>query len=124
MRPNDLLLEFITTGCGRYASRKVLRNRQEFSRSCSRHQPLGEDLRIYLIAWMDQAAAFTTIGHARSTVVTASIDGIEFRVTIKQADIVELVAWVERVEQVASTSPGQCAGASLISEYSAYLSCF
>src|SRR5215208_8005277 len=112
MRPNDLLLEFITTGCGRYASRKVLRNRQEFSRSCSRHQPLGEDLRIYLIAWMDQAAAFTTIRHARSTVVTASIDGIEFRMTIKQADIVELVAWVERVGQVASTSPGQCAGAS------------
>ena len=51
---------------------------------------------------MDQAAAFTTIGQARSTVVTASIDGIEFKVTIKQADIVELVAWVERVGQVAS----------------------
>jgi hypothetical protein len=43
---------------------------------------------MYLIAWMDQAAAFTTIGRARSTVVTASIDGIEFKVTIKQADII------------------------------------
>jgi acyl-CoA hydrolase len=79
---------------------------------------------MYLIAWMDQAAAFTTIGQARSTVVTVSIDGIEFKVTIKEADIVELVVWVERVGQVASTSPGQSTGASLISEYSAYLSCF
>jgi acyl-CoA hydrolase len=50
-----------------------------------------------LVAWMDKAAAFAAIRRARSTVVTASIDSIDFKVPIKQGDIVELVARVERV---------------------------
>ncbi len=49
------------------------------------------------MAWMDKAAAFAAIRRAHSTVVTASIDSIDFKVPIKQADIVELVARVERV---------------------------
>ena len=54
-----------------------------------------------LVAWMDKAAAFAAIRRAHSTVVTASIDSIGFKVPIKQGDIVELVA---RVEQVGRTS--------------------
>jgi acyl-CoA hydrolase len=50
-----------------------------------------------LVAWMDKTAAFAAIRRARSTVVTASIDSIDFKVPIKQGDIVELVARVERV---------------------------
>ena len=50
-----------------------------------------------LVAWMDKAAAFAAIRRARSTVVTASIDSIDFKVPIKQGDIAELVAQVERV---------------------------
>ncbi len=50
-----------------------------------------------LVAWMDKAAAFTAIRRAKSTVVTAHIDSIEFKVPIKQADIVEVTALVEEV---------------------------
>ena len=49
------------------------------------------------MAWMDKTAAFAAIRRARSPVVTASIDSINFKVPIKQGDIVELVARVERV---------------------------
>jgi acyl-CoA hydrolase len=54
-----------------------------------------------LVAWMDKAAAFAAIRRAHTTVVTASIDGIDFKVPIKQGDIAELVA---RVEGVGRTS--------------------
>ncbi|MDP8948140.1 MAG: acyl-CoA thioesterase [Actinomycetota bacterium] len=50
-----------------------------------------------LVAWMDKAAAFAAIRRAHSTVVTASIDSIDFKVPIRQGDIAELVALVERV---------------------------
>ena len=54
-----------------------------------------------LVSWMDKAAAYTAIRRAKSTVVTAHIDSIDFKVPIKQADIVEVTA---RVEGVGRTS--------------------
>ena len=54
-----------------------------------------------LVAWMDKAAAYTAIRRDKSTVVTAHIDSIDFKVPIKQADIVEVIA---RVEEVGRTS--------------------
>ncbi len=54
-----------------------------------------------LVAWMHKAAAYTAIRRAKSTVVTAHIDSIDFKVPIKQADIVEVTA---RVEEVGRTS--------------------
>ena len=54
-----------------------------------------------LVAWMDKAAAYTAIRRAKSTVVTAHIDSIDFKVPIKHADIVEVTA---RVEEVGRTS--------------------
>ncbi len=54
-----------------------------------------------LVAWMDKAAAYTAIRRAKSTVVTAHIDSIDFKVPIKKADIVEVTA---RVEGVGRTS--------------------
>ncbi len=54
-----------------------------------------------LVAWMDKVAAFAAIRRARCTVVTAAIEGIDFRVPIRQGDLVELFA---RVEQVGRTS--------------------
>jgi acyl-CoA hydrolase len=50
-----------------------------------------------LVAWMDKAAAFAAIRCARSTVVTVSIEHIEFKTPIKQGEMVELIARVERV---------------------------
>lgn len=52
-----------------------------------------------LVTWMDKAAGFSAIRQARSMVVAASIDGIEFKVSIMQGDIAKLVAGVERVER-------------------------
>lgn len=54
-----------------------------------------------LVAWMDKAAAYAAVRRARSPVVTASIESIDFQIPIKQGDMVELTA---RVEQVGRTS--------------------
>lgn len=59
--------------------------------------PLGTIFGGTLVAWMDKVAAFAAIRRARSPVVTASIEGIDFTVPIKQGDLVELSARVERV---------------------------
>jgi acyl-CoA hydrolase len=50
-----------------------------------------------LVAWMDKVAAYAAIRRARNTVVTARIEGIDFKVPIKEGDLVELSARVERV---------------------------
>ena len=50
-----------------------------------------------LVAWMDKAAAYAAIRRARGAVVTASIDNIDFKVPIRQGDMVELMARVESV---------------------------
>ena len=50
-----------------------------------------------LVAWMDKAAAFAAIRRAQSTVVTVSVEDIEFKTPIKQGEMVELVARVDRV---------------------------
>ena len=50
-----------------------------------------------LVAWMDKTAAFAAIRCAHSQVVTAAIEGIAFEVPIKQGELVELYARVERV---------------------------
>ena len=47
-----------------------------------------------LVSWMDKAAAYTAIRRAKSTVVTAHIDIIDFKVTIKQAYIVDVMSRV------------------------------
>lgn len=50
-----------------------------------------------LVAWMDKTAAFAAIRRARRTVVTAAIEGIEFKVPIHEGELVELHALVVRV---------------------------
>lgn len=54
-----------------------------------------------LLSWMDKAAGYAAMRRARSTVVTAAIDNIEFGVAIRQGDMVEVVA---RVVEVRRTS--------------------
>lgn len=55
-----------------------------------------------LMAWMDKAAGVAASRRAgRGTVVTASVDGLTFRVPIREGQLVELVA---RVEEVGTTS--------------------
>jgi len=54
-----------------------------------------------LVSWMDKAAGFAAMRRARSTVVTAAIEDIAFRVPILQGDLVEIVA---RVVDVGRTS--------------------
>lgn len=49
-----------------------------------------------LMAWMDKAAGVAGSRCAgRATVVTAAVDGLTFRVPIREGELVELVAWVE-----------------------------
>jgi acyl-CoA hydrolase len=54
-----------------------------------------------LVSWMDKAAGFAAMRRARSTVVTAAIEDIAFRVPILQGDLVEVTA---RVVSVGRTS--------------------
>jgi acyl-CoA hydrolase len=54
---------------------------------------------------MDKATAFAASRRARSTVVTASIDGIEVNVPIMKRDITKLVVGVKQVGRT-SKSPG------------------
>lgn len=55
-----------------------------------------------LMAWMDSAAAVAGVRRAGSAaVVTAAVDRLEFRVAIREGELVELVA---RVESVGRTS--------------------
>lgn len=50
-----------------------------------------------LMAWMDKAAGFAAMRRARTTVVTAAIDDIAFRVPIVQGELVEVFAQVIQV---------------------------
>ena len=51
-----------------------------------------------LMAWMDSAAAVAAIRRAGSAaVVTAAVDGLSFRVAIRQGELVELLSAVESV---------------------------
>lgn len=54
-----------------------------------------------LVSWMDKAAGYAAMRRARSTVVTAAIEDIAFKVPIRQGDLVEVVA---RVVSVGRTS--------------------
>ena len=54
-----------------------------------------------LVSWMDKAAGFAAMRRARSSVVTAAIEDIAFRVPILQGDLVEVAA---RVVEVGRTS--------------------
>lgn len=54
-----------------------------------------------LVAWMDKAAGFAAMRRARTTVVTAAIEDISFRVPILQGDLVDVSA---RVVEVGRTS--------------------
>jgi acyl-CoA hydrolase len=54
-----------------------------------------------LVSWMDKAAGFAAMRRARSSVVTAAIEDIEFQVPILQGDLVEITA---RVVSVGRTS--------------------
>jgi acyl-CoA hydrolase len=46
---------------------------------------------------MDKAAGYAAMRHARSIVVTAAIDRIEFAVSVRVGDLIELIAEVESV---------------------------
>jgi acyl-CoA hydrolase len=50
-----------------------------------------------MVAWMDKAAGYAAMRHARNVVVTAAIERIEFAVPVQVGDLVELVARVESV---------------------------
>ena len=48
-----------------------------------------------LMGWMDKAAGIAAVRYAGSEVVTAAVDKLEFRVPIRQGQLVELFAQVE-----------------------------
>jgi acyl-CoA hydrolase len=50
-----------------------------------------------MVAWMDKAAGYAAMRHARSIVVTAAIDRIEFAVSVRVGDLIEVLAEVESV---------------------------
>ncbi len=50
-----------------------------------------------MVAWMDKAAGYAALRHARTAVVTAAIDRIEFAVAVSVGDMIELSAEVQKV---------------------------
>jgi len=56
--------------------------------------PQGNLFGGQLVAWMDTAAGVAAMRHSQSTVVTARIDNIDFKVPVYVGNIVELVATV------------------------------
>ena len=50
-----------------------------------------------LVSWMDKAAGFAAMRHARTSVVTAAIEDIAFEVPILQGELVEVIARVVKV---------------------------
>ena len=62
---------------------------------------LGTAFGGHILSLMDKAAAFAAGRYAMTPVVTASIDRVDFRVGIKNGDVIELVG---RVEAVGRTS--------------------
>ncbi len=59
--------------------------------------PQGNLFGGQLVAWMDKAAGIAAMRRAHTTVVTALIENIEFRVPVHVGDLVELDAQVVRV---------------------------
>ena len=49
------------------------------------------------LAWMDKAAFIAASRHARRTVVTARSEQVDFRVPVRQGQLVEVLAWVVEV---------------------------
>lgn len=50
-----------------------------------------------MVAWMDKVAGYAALRHARTSVVTASIERIDFAVGVRLGDMIELEAEVTRV---------------------------
>ena len=50
-----------------------------------------------LVSWMDKAAGFAAMRRSRTSVVTAAIDDIAFKVPIVQGELVEITARVVKV---------------------------
>lgn len=50
-----------------------------------------------MLAWMDKAAGVAAIRRAGGTAVTAAVDGLHFRVPIREGELVELLAEVVSV---------------------------
>lgn len=59
--------------------------------------PRGNLFGGQLVAWMDTAAGVAAMRHAQGTVVTASIDNIDFKVPVYVGNIVVLAAEVVKV---------------------------
>jgi acyl-CoA hydrolase len=55
---------------------------------------LGAAFGGHILSLMDKAAALAAGRHARGTVVTASIDRVDFRVPIRGGDVVEFIGAV------------------------------
>ncbi|WP_395790429.1 acyl-CoA thioesterase [Aquimonas sp.] len=49
------------------------------------------------LAWMDKAAFIAASRHARRTVVTARSEQVDFRVPVRQGQLVEVLSWVVEV---------------------------
>jgi acyl-CoA thioesterase YciA len=58
---------------------------------------LGAAFGGHILSLMDKAAALAAGRHARGTVVTASIDKVDFRVPIHSGDVVEFIGVVMAV---------------------------
>ena len=50
-----------------------------------------------MLAWMDKAAGVAAIRRAGGTAVTAAVDSLQFRVPIREGELVELFSEVESV---------------------------
>ncbi len=57
---------------------------------------LGNLMGGRLLHWMDICAAIAAQKHSNETVVTASVDSVSFKESIKLGDVVTLEAWVSR----------------------------
>jgi acyl-CoA hydrolase len=59
--------------------------------------PLGTLFGGTMLAWMDKAAGVAAIRRAGGTAVTAAVDSLQFKVPIREAELVELLSEVESV---------------------------
>lgn len=64
---------------------------------------LGTAFGGFVLSLMDKAASVAAVRHARTTVVTARMDGVSFHVPIKVGDAVALQAQVVKVGRTSMT---------------------
>lgn len=57
----------------------------------------------HALEWMDMAASIAATRYTRSTVVTVASDKIEFKISVKVGELIDIIAIVERVGNTSLT---------------------